>query len=353
MKDVLMAPLLRLVERGPVPDALVRAGIRRLLGERLKSLPREAEALTRYKNDFVAAMVGAPVATLTEAANEQHYEVPVAYYDEVLGPRKKYSCCYWDGNTRTLAQAEENALAITCERAQLENGQRILELGCGWGSLTLWMAEQYPASEITAVSNSSSQGDYIRAAAATRGLGNVRVITADMVTFDTGGVFDRVVSVEMFEHMRNWWQLFARINRWLTDDGLFFMHVFCHRTSPYLFEVKDSGDWMSRYFFSGGMMPSSDLPLYFQDHLRLNKHWAWNGQHYATTLLTWLANQDRRRDRVMQSMADLYGEKDAATWFRRWRLFYLACAELFLTRGGNEWYVGHYRFSRRGEVARG
>jgi cyclopropane-fatty-acyl-phospholipid synthase len=295
---------------------------------------------------FVADMNAAPVALVPERANQQHYEVPAEFYAEVLGPRRKYSCCYWPAGVETLAAAEDAALALTCEHADLADGQRILELGCGWGSLSLWMAERYPTSEIVAVSNSHSQRAFIQERAAALERRNLRVITSDMNDFATDAHFDRVVSVEMFEHMRNWRELFRRVHDWLVPGGRFFMHVFCHRTTPYPYEDRGPSDWMSRTFFSGGMMPSDDLALRFQEHLRLVRRWRWNGIHYERTLRAWLALMDARAAVVKPILVRAYGDGEAARWRVRWRLFFLACAELFAYRGGREWWVSHYLFER-------
>jgi len=276
--------LIDLAERGALPDAVLRAGIRYLLRRRLASLPSDCEALSDYYRGFLADLVKSPVALMTEAANEQHYEVPTAYFDRVLGPRKKYSSCYWGPETLTLTEAETNALRLTAEHAGLGPGQRILELGCGWGSLSLWMAESFPTASVTAVSNSRTQREFILQQAENRGCENLNVITADMNSFVPKGQFDRVVSVEMFEHMRNWPALLSRIAGWLTPDGRFLLHVFCHRQTPYFFEDRGDSDWMTRYFFAGGMMPSAQLPLYCQENLVCDNTWFWNGIHYARTL---------------------------------------------------------------------
>ena len=249
-----------------------------------------------------------------------------------------------------LKTAEASALAQTCKRAELKDKQRILELGCGWGSLTLWMASHYPNSEITAVSNSKSQRKFLVNEIVKQGLSNVSVITADMNDFDarTLGQFDRVVSLEMFEHMRNWRVLFNRVSDWLKPDGVFFMHIFVHRSAPYFFEQVDDSDWMSRYFFSGGMMPSADLPLFFQDDMKLEHRWLWNGEHYAKTANAWLERMDRHQGKLRPLFEDTYGKDFASIWWMRWRMFFMACAELFAYKQGQEWLVGHYRFRNQG-----
>ena len=337
-----------LTESGYVPDSLVRHGIRKLLRQRLEEIhASDIEHMAEQQNAFIQHMNNADIALLPELANDQHYEVPQEFYQRVLGPHGKYSCCYWPNGVNKLADAEQAGLELTCERAAIEDGMNILELGCGWGSLTLWMAGRYPNSSITAVSNSQSQGEYIRNRAGERGLDNVEIITADMNDFDTDRGFDRIVSVEMFEHMRNYRELFKRIHGWLTAEGKFFMHIFVHRTVPYLFEDKDSSDWMSRYFFSGGMMPSDDLPMHFQDELKLEKRWRWNGCHYQKTSEAWLQNLDANRDALWPVLENTYGYDFVKMWFMRWRMFFLAVAELFGYRDGNEWFVSHYLFNKR------
>ena len=341
------------VEQGLVPDRVVRLGIRRLLRERLQEIgDGDAEAASVIAESFVASLATSAVAIATDKANEQHYEVPAEFFGRVLGPRRKYSCCEWREDTSTLAEAEAAALATTCARAGLADGQRILELGCGWGSLTLWVAERYPSSTITALSNSNSQRAFIESEAARCGFANVRVVTEDFNTFACDGQFDRVVSVEMFEHLRNWPEAFRRVAGWLAPGGGFFMHVFVHRSTPYAFVDRDASDWMSRHFFSGGMMPSDDLALRFQDELRLVERWRWNGEHYAKTAEAWLANMDANRLVLWPLFESLYGSDQAATWWVRWRLFFLSCAELFGHDGGECWRVAHYLFeSRRAGVA--
>jgi cyclopropane-fatty-acyl-phospholipid synthase len=337
-----------LTESGYVPDGLVRRGIRKLLKQRLEEIhAADIARMAEMQNAFIQHMNEADIALLPDLANEQHYEVPQAFYKYVLGPHAKYSCCYWPEAANSLADAEQAGLELTCQHAGIEDGMNILELGCGWGSLTLWIASHYPGSSITAVSNSQSQGDYIRDYASNMGLDNVEVITADMNDFDTNRTYDRVVSVEMFEHMRNHREMFRRINRWLVPGGRFFMHIFVHRSVPYLFEDRDTSDWMSRYFFSGGMMPSDDLPLFFQDDLKIEKRRRWGGTHYQKTSEAWLQNLDSNRDKVWPVLEKTYGRDFAKMWFMRWRMFFLAVAELFGYDGGNEWFVSHYLFSKR------
>ncbi len=341
-------------EQGLLPDGMIRAGIRRLLKQRLTEIHSDdAEAAARLTEQFVDQMRQAPIALLPEKANEQHYEVPADFYRFVLGPHRKYSSGYWPAGVTTLDAAEAAALAATCEHAGLADGQDILELGCGWGSLTLWMAARYPTSRITAVSNSGSQREFILAEAARRNLRNISVLTRDMNRFEADTRFDRVVSVEMFEHMRNWPVLFRRVYAWLRPGGSFFMHVFAHRAVPYAFEVRDPGDWMSQHFFSGGMMPSDDLALRFQEQLRLVQRWRWDGRHYEKTANAWLANIDAHASQLQPLLTATYGADGAGQWLQRWRIFFMACAELFGYNHGQEWWVSHYLFERPAAPATG
>ena len=339
---------IELAEHGLLPDVAIRQGIRRLLRVRLAQLrAADCEAGAEQALSFVAAMDRAETAPLPALANEQHYEVPADFFAAVLGRHRKYSSCYWPAGVESLDSAEDEALRATCERAGIADGMDVLELGCGWGSLSLWMASHYPNAHITAVSNSQSQRAHIEAEAASRNLRNLKIITADMNGFEAGDRFDRVVSVEMFEHMRNWRELFGRVSNWLKPGGRFFMHVFCHRSVPYPFEVEGPDDWMGRYFFSGGMMPSDDLALRFQDDLKLLSQWRWDGTHYERTANAWLANMDAQRAAIMPILERTYGAGQAARWWTRWRMFFMSCAELFGYQDGQEWWVSHYLFERR------
>lgn len=349
----MMERLIDWTERGLVPDFLVRFGIRRLLKKRLENVDAGSElANAEREKALIEEFSEGPLALVPEKANEQHYEVPAELFRLTLGERLKYSSCYWPEGVNTLDAAEEEALQVTCERAELEDGLKILELGCGWGSLSLWMAERYPNAEIVSVSNSRSQREFILARAEERGIGrNLTVLTSDINDLQLDITFDRVVSVEMFEHVRNHRRLFQNISNWLTPEGKMFVHIFCHRDLTYKFQDEQKSDWMSRYFFSGGIMPGRDLFAQYQDHLSLDQQWDWNGSHYQLTCEAWLANMDQNRDRIMAVLRQTYGQKDAIRWFNRWRMFYLACSELFGYRNGEEWFVGHYLFSNQAKEA--
>ena len=342
---------LRLLERNLLPDAVVRFGIRRLLKARLDEEDRgSAEAQQRHLMELIGRLRQSPIAVNTGDANQQHYELPSSFFEHVLGTHLKYSSGYYPEGTESLDEAEAAMLARTAERARLEDGARILELGCGWGSLSLWMAQHLPRSRITAVSNSRTQKQFIDARAATRGLTNLEVITRDMnnLSFPPDVQFDRVVSVEMFEHMRNYELLMQRIASWLKPAGTLFVHIFTHKSFAYPFEVRDESDWMARYFFTGGIMPSDDLLLYFQDSLRIADHWQVDGGHYARTSEHWLQNMDRNRAAIEPVFAAVYGDDQVTRWWVYWRVFFMSCAELWGYGGGREWFVSHYLFTKNG-----
>ncbi|GIK99936.1 MAG: cyclopropane-fatty-acyl-phospholipid synthase [Alphaproteobacteria bacterium] len=331
-----------LLEKNLLPDRLIRIGIRRLLAQRIR------EETARYdRAAYVANLKTRALAEQTQAANEQHYEVPTPFYLYCLGRNLKYSACLYTTGQETLDQAEDAMLALYADRAQLADGQHILELGCGWGSLCLYNARRFPNAKITAVSNSRTQKEYIDTEARKRGLHNLRVITCDINAFDiTPGQFDRVVSVEMFEHLKNYELLFRHIARWLKPGGLLFTHIFTHSRLSYHFVPRDATDWMSRYFFTGGQMPAHDLLPQFQNDLKLVQDWKLSGTHYQRTAEHWLQNMDRHKEEILPLFADTYGRDQAVKWWAYWRVFYMACAELWGYRNGEEWLVSHYLFRK-------
>lgn len=330
-----------LLERNLVPDFAIRSGIRalnrsRLAEERAKArLPALVDELRR-----------SPIAINTADANAQHYEVPAAFYQAVLGPRLKYSSCLYEEGARDLAAAEVAMLDLTCRRAGLADGQRILDLGCGWGSFSLYAAERFPGAQITGVSNSTSQKAFIDARARERGIDNLTVVTSDINDLENPGTFDRIVSVEMFEHVRNYERLLSRLASWLAPEGRLFVHIFCHREFAYPFEADGDNDWMARYFFSGGLMPSADLLHHFQRDLRVVQQWAVNGVNYEKTCNAWLDSMDANRAAILPLFEATYGREQARRFWSYWRIFFMACAELFGHAGGKEWYVSHYLFAK-------
>lgn len=328
-----------LLEKNLLPDFAIRAGIRRLLAQRIRD-----EA--KYDRDaYVTDLKTRGIAEQTRAANEQHYEVPTEFYQYCLGPRLKYSGCYYSNSQESLGEAETAMLDLYAERGEFVDGQDILELGCGWGSITLYLAEKFPNSRITAVSNSRTQKEHIDTAAAARDLKNVTIITADMNDFDIQSEsFDRVISIEMFEHMKNYEVLLKKVSTWLRSRGKLFVHIFTHHQLSYHFEPQDDSDWMARYFFTGGQMPAHDLLMQFQDHLTLEQDWKINGQHYQRTAEHWLQNMDAHRQKIEPLFAQTYGRDQVRKWWVYWRVFYMSCAELWGYRGGEEWLVSHYRF---------
>ncbi|RIL02174.1 MAG: SAM-dependent methyltransferase [Proteobacteria bacterium] len=343
-----MSVAIALMERGLLPDALLRVGVRAVVRSRIteeESCSWEEQG--RRRIDFVEEMKRSEIAPLPDKANLQHYEVPAALFELFLGENLKYSSCYFEDPAMSLSQAERCMLELSCKRAELSDGQRVLELGCGWGSLSLFMASRYPSSRFVAVSNSASQKLYIDTKAQARGLSNLKVITADMNTFEIGEKFERVVSIEMFEHMRNYERLLSKIANWLQHNGKLFVHIFCHRQFVYPYTTDGSGNWMGRYFFTGGMMPCEDIFAFFQRDLLLEKQWRVGGEHYSRTSRLWLENLDRNRDKALPVIEKIYGARDAGVWFQRWRVFLMACEELFGFRGGKEWFVSHYLLAKR------
>ena len=326
-------------ERGILPDWIIRRGIRRLCRARLKAIK---SATSLYPDSSVLGQI----AYETDAANQQHYELPPEFFELVLGSRRKYSCCFFESSDQSLDDAEVNSLKASCDRAQIYDGANILELGCGWGSLTLWMAESFPNSQITAVSNSQPQRKFIEKQAAERNLSDrIQVITADINGFAPKRVFDRIVSIEMFEHVRNHEMLFERMWDWLTPEGKLFVHVFCHREKTYLFDVEGPSDWMSEYFFTGGIMPSATLLPEIANDWTLEDSWLWDGKQYQLTAEAWVKLIDQNKQKVLACLGEHYG-KDSQRWFNRWRIFFLAVAELFGFAGGQEWVVKHYLFKK-------
>lgn len=339
---------IKLAESGKLPDSFIRIGIRSRLARTLSSVGSGwMEENDLSLKDWIEVLDNSPVALVPEKANEQHYELPAEFFELVLGEHLKYSSGYWPNGQKTVSDAEKAMLALSCERADIKDRMSILELGCGWGSLTLWMAKEFPNCSIMAVSNSNGQREFIERRAESEGLTNVSVLTADMNDFATRELFDRVVSVEMFEHMRNYRELMRRVDSWLKPDGKLFVHIFSHNTFAYPYLDNGPNDWMATHFFSGGQMPSHNLLTYFDEHLVLEKDWRVNGNHYARTCRGWLDRMDDNKEEIMVIFERTYGKHQANMWFQRWRLFFKACEELFRFNKGNEWAVSHYLFRKR------
>ena len=343
----MISTLIELAEKGIIPDYFIRKGIvlnckNRLKNENVSNI----EKVSSKKQSWIQQMKESPIALVPEKANEQHYEVPPSFFENVLGKHLKYSSGYWPDGVNSLDDSEESMLELSFERARLKDGDSILELGCGWGSLTCYMASKLPNSRITAVSNSKDQKEHILNHCENQGLKNVEVITADMNDFQTENNFDRVVSIEMFEHMRNYKKLLSKVSSWLNDNGKLFIHIFTHQSVVYPFENQGEADWMAREFFSGGMMPSHDLLLHFQDDLTIEEIWRMSGKHYEKTSLAWVNKMDANKDSVMKIFSETYGD-DAKLWFQRWRIFFMSCEKLFGYNNGSEWGVSHYRLNKR------
>jgi len=338
----------RMVESNRVPTPLLRAGCRALLRQRIRDTPKDVEQRGEQVRRFVAELKTMPIAVNTAEANEQHYEVDTRFYDLCLGPRKKYSSCYWGPETKTLAEAENLMFELICERAGMKDGMEVMDLGCGWGSLALYLLETYPRCKVVAVSNSATQKEYIEGVARQNGwIQRLEVCTSDINVFDTERRVELIMSNEMFEHMKNYQKLMGRCASWLRPGGKMFIHIFTHRDYPYHFETGVDYDWMARKFFTGGTMPSDDLLLYFNDHFTIADHWKVNGVHYSKTLEAWLNLMDKNIVEVRKVFAECYGAENVTEWVANWRLFFIACSELFRFDGGNEWIVSHYLFQRR------
>lgn len=345
--------VVRGIDKGLVPDPIIRFGIRNLLKQRLKDMnEQDSKSGGKFINTHANLLRESPLAIMTKQANEQHYEVPTEYYELCLGQHKKYSSCYWDDTTSTLEQAEQKALDISIERAEIKDGMRILELGCGWGSLSLELARRFPNSSVTVVSNSTTQKQFIDNKAKERGFKNLTVLTRDLgkeENYNFGDEkFDRVMSIEMMEHLRNYEKFFSLVSKSMKPDAKMFIHIFTHKTTPYYFETEGEDNWMGKYFFSGGQMPARDLFDQFNKHLNVSQKWDWNGTHYQKTLEAWLKKMDQNEDQVRVLFKQAYGAENVELWVNRWRVFYMACSELFGFNGGKEWAVTHYLLTVKG-----
>lgn len=336
-----------LVASGKVPDVLLRKGIQTLLKKRLKDdVVEDVSEKERLRKEFIHELKSSPIAIETDKANDQHYQVPTSFFEYVLGDRMKYSCALWERGTEHLSDAEEKMIELTLQRADIRDGDRVLELGCGWGAFSLYIAKKYPNCQVTAVSNSKTQKDYIMGRAREQGLENIAVKTCNVAHLQLDQKFDRVISIEMFEHMRNYQQLLKNISGWLDENGKLFVHIFTHKDSSYKFEVKDESDWMSKYFFSGGTMPSNYLLFDFQEDLKIVDHWFLPGTHYAKTARAWLERMDQHKSEIMEIFNQHYGKGSATKWWNYWRVFFMSCEELWKYKNGQEWQVGHYLFTK-------
>ena len=330
------------------PDWLLRLAVRiGLYAGWLKKNLQSFEAREHHRQTVIRQLKSSPIAIQTEKPNIQHYEVPSEFFLQVLGDHMKYSCCYWPEGVNTLNDAEAAMLALTCERARIADGMRILDLGCGWGAFSLWVAQQYPHAKITALSNSHTQKEFIDARCQALGIRNIKTITADVANLDLNSTYDRVVSIEMFEHMKNYQDLLKKISVLLNENGKLFVHIFANIDHTHEFDAGDPHNWMAQTFFTGGLMPSDDLLLHFQDDLFLEDHWRISGLHYAKTLNAWLKSMLKHEATILPILAEVYGEANRTVWWVNWKLFFLGCAETWRMRGGREYFVSHYLFSKR------
>lgn len=350
----------KILAKGIIPDFLLRRAVRRIINKRIKSQNKlDIEARFEYLKQFISELKSQPIAVETESANEQHYELPPEFFEKILGRNLKYSCCFWEDELSykklvkqndlidRLDRAEDKMLQLSAERAEIKNGQNILELGCGWGSFSFYLARKYEDSRIIAVSNSRDQINYINKLAARNKIDNLRAVKADINNFDTDAKFDRVVSIEMFEHMKNYQKLLAKISKFLNEDARLFVHIFSHKFYPYNYQDSKKTDWMARYFFTGGTMPSQDLLHYFNDHLTIENQWAVSGEHYQKTLESWLKIMDQKKDELYPILESTYGAENAEKWWNYWRLFFISSAEFFGCSDGNEWFISQYLFQKK------
>lgn len=351
MQEYFLKKFITALENGYIPDPVTRVGIRSLVKKRLEESSKAIKIDPNYFQHYVETLKKSPLAIMSKEANQQHYEVPTAFYDLSLGRHKKYSSCFWEESTKTLEEAEQLALNISIEHAGIVDGMRVLELGCGWGSLSLELAKRFPLSQIIAVSNSKTQKEYIDREAVKRGLVNLTILTRDLSlkeSYDFGPeLFDRVMSIEMMEHLRNYDLFFKYLAPSIKDDGKMFIHIFTHKNTPYFFETEGEDNWMGKYFFSGGQMPARDLFEEFSNDLIVEKKWDWNGSHYSKTLEAWLVNTDHEKKRVLEMFKKTYGDDQAIVWYNRWRVFFMSCSELFKYQDGKEWGVTHYLMSKK------
>ena len=326
--------LLTIAELGLIPDVFIKTAVRFITKKRLNE-----SGIHENKLNVIKSISEGGIAEKTDDANEQHYEVPPEFFKYALGKNLKYSCSFFD-KTDSLDEAEKSMIELYIERADIQEGHDILDLGCGWGSFSLYVAEKYPSVSITAVSNSKDQIAFIQNEAKRRGLFNIKASKMDVNNLDLDNKFDRIVSIEMFEHLRNYKLILNSLNSLLKPDGRLFVHIFCHKELTYFYEIKNSYDWMTKYFFEGGIMPSQDIFKYFDDELEVINQWDVNGNHYAKTCKAWLNNHYKNKDKILDIFDKHYDKP--RIWFNRWRIFFLSCEAFFAINNGREYFVSHY-----------